>query len=188
MMIQEFEKLTGLTVTTSEYDTIEQMYYEFDGDKQAFCKDFVKNNRLVEVLREIAAGFQGELIDTQGNLELAMGSIERLKAELEREQEWKPWANERAVSQQDYDHLRKSGRQMTDAEAIEWIADEFGFSQEKIRVHRKMKIFEVNRHSQLRTTGETERDPYYDATDWYYVFFSVCGMEYEAYNGMLKQI
>lgn len=199
MMIQEFEKLTGIEVTTEEYAEIEQMYYEFDGDKQAFCKKFVKDNGMVTVLRKM---LKVEKEDHRGaELELAqvrkdydnyshdmVKSMEKLKAQLEKEQEWKPWVPADAVPQNDYDHLKSSGREMSDAEAIEWIAGEWGFSTDKIRINRKMKQYEVNRHNQLRTIGELERDPYYDATDWYYVFFTVCGMEYEAHNGRLIQL
>lgn len=199
MMIQEFEKLTGIEVTTEEYAEIEQMYYEFDGDKQAFCKKFVKDNGMVTVLRKM---LKVEKEDHRGaELELAqvrkdydnyshdmVKAMEKLKAQLEQEQEWKPWVPADAVPQNDYDHLKSSGREMSDAEAIEWIAGEWGFSTDKIRINRKMKQYEVNRHHQLRTIGELERDPYYDATDWYYVFFTVCGMEYEAFNGQLIQL
>ena len=199
MMIQEFEKLTGIEVTTEEYAEIEQMYYEFDGDKQAFCKKFVKDNGMVTVLRKM---LKVEKEDHRGaELELAqvrkdydnyshdmVKAMEKLKAQLEQEQEWKPWVPADAVPQNDYDHLKSSGREMSDAEAIEWIAGEWGFSTDKIRINRKMKKYEVNRHHQLRTVGEIERDPYYDATDWYYVFFTVCGMEYEAHNGTLIQL
>ena len=199
MMIQEFEKLTGIEVTTEEYAEIEQMYYEFDGDKQAFCKKFVKDNGMVTVLRKM---LKVEKEDHRGaELELAqvrkdydnyshdmVKAMEKMKAQLEQEQEWKPWVPADAVPQNDYDHLKSSGREMSDAEAIEWIAGEWGFSTDKIRINRKMKQYEVNRHHQLRTIGEIERDPYYDATDWYYVFFTVCGMEYEAHNGRLIQL
>lgn len=114
--------------------------------------------------------------------------IARLEKQIEQEQEWKPYTDERLVSQEKYDHIHRAGHEMTDAEAIEWIAQEFGFAPEKIRINRAMKTFEVNRHSQLRTIGEIDRRPMYDATDWYYVFFTVAGWEYEAYNGDLNKI
>lgn len=111
-----------------------------------------------------------------------------LEAKLDRELEWKPWTNKDAVDQERYDHLRRVGHEMSEDEAKDWIAGEWGFDRTKIRICRKMKTFERNRHSMLRQVGEIERDPYYDATDWYYVFFRVCGMEYEAYNGTLTQL
>ena len=200
-MIQEFEKLTGLEVNQAEYAVIEQMYYDFNGDKQAFCKKFVKENGLVKVLRELAEGYEGELLSVKAELKAEQKhletyardmnkTIDKLKEQLEKEQEWKPWVPENAVSQERYDHLRNCGssHEMTDEEATKWIADEFGFNADKIRINRKMKRYEVNRHHQLRVVGEKWRNPYYDATDWYYVFFTVCGMEYEAFNGQLIQL
>ena len=195
MMIQEFEKLTGLEVNQAEYAVIEQMYYEFNGDKTAFCKKFVKENGLVKVLRELAEGYEGTLSAVESELKQSKRVIKameekitKLEEKLEKEQEWKPWVPENAVSQDRYDHLKSAGHEMTDEEATEWIADEWGFNPAKIRINRKMKKYEVNRHHRLRVVGEIERDPYYDATDWYYVFFTVCGMEYEAFNGSLIQL
>lgn len=195
MMMNEFTERTGIEPNAEEYAMIEEMYYEFDGDKNAFCKDFVKNNRMLEVQREIVAAVREKVerlrkdqVATDKELHAAQNKIARLEAELEREQEWKPWTDKDAVKQEDYDHLRRVGHEMTDDEAKDWITTEWGFDRSKIRICRKMKTFEKNRHSALRQVGEVDRDPYYDATDWYYVFFRVCGMEYEAYNGSLTQL
>ena len=193
MMIQEFEELTGLHPTMMEYAVIEQLYYEFEGDKREFCKKFAaQDEALLNVARMVASGTKSELDKAQKDAAKEKADLEakvkRLEAALEREQEWKPWMNEDAVKQEDYDHLRSSGHEMSDDEAKDWIAGEFGFDKAKIRINRKMKTFDVNRHHQLRKSGEVDRDPYYDATDWYYVFFTVCGMEYEAYNGSLTQL
>ena len=193
MMIQEFEQLTGLHPTMMEYAVIEDMYYDFDGDKREFCKKFAAQEEpLLNVARMVASETKSDLDRTQKDAAKEKADLEskikRLEEQLEREQEWKAWTNKDAVKQEDYDHLRKAGHEMTDDEAKDWIADEWGFDRSKIRICRKMKTFEVNRHSQLRQVGEIDRDPYYDATDWYYVFFRVCGMEYEAYNGSLNQL
>ena len=193
MMIQEFEELTGLHPTAMEYAVIEELYYDFNGDKREFCKKFTaKENALLNVARMVASETKSDLdkalkdaAETKADLE---AKVKRLEAQLEREQEWKPWTNKDAVTQEDYDHLRRAGREMTDDEAKDWIATEWGFDRSKINICRKMKTFERNRHSALRQVGEVDRDPYYDATDWYYVFFRVCGMEYEAYNGTLTHI
>ena len=117
-----------------------------------------------------------------------MAKVEKLEASLDRELEWKPWTPDDAFSQQRYDELKRSGHEMTDAEAKRWVCDEFGFDYDRIRINRKMNTFEVNRHHQLRKSGEIDRDPYYDATDWYYVFFTVCGMDYEAHDGTFRRI
>ena len=193
MMIQEFEQLTGLHPTMMEYAVIEDMYYDFEGDKREFCKKFAAQDEpLLNVARMVASETKSDLDKAQKEAAKEKADLEakikRLEAQLEREQEWKPWTNEDAVRQEDYDHLRSSGRAMSDEEAKDWIAGEFGFDKSKIRINRKMKTFDVNRHHQLRKSGEVDRDPYYDATDWYYVFFTVCGMEYEAHNGSLSQL
>ncbi len=41
MMISEFIDRTGFEPTAKEYAKIEEAYYNFDGDKDAFCKAFV---------------------------------------------------------------------------------------------------------------------------------------------------
>lgn len=195
MMIQEFENLTGMNVSLEEYAVIEQMYYDFDGNKDQFCEKFVKQNLIMEVIRKLNDNKTVMLEDTVAELEVAQkeidrlnGEISRLNKKLEEEQEWKPWFPERAVKQEAYDHLKRFGHEMTDEEAKQWISDEFGFAPSKIGIHRKMAQQEINRHHRLRTVGKIDRDPYYDATDWYYVFFTVCGSEYEAYNGTLIQL
>ena len=195
MMMQEFTDRTGFEPTLEEYAEIENAYYEFDGDKDAFCADFVKNGGELKVYAARAQKIS-QLKSQMQELDKMMkqaateyeAKIARLEKEIEREQEWKPYNDERLVRQEDYDHIRSAGREMTDAEAIEWIAQEFGFASEKIRINRTMKTFEINRHSQLRKVGEIDRRPMYDATDWYYIFFTVAGWEYEAYNGNLGRI
>lgn len=42
MMLSEFEKLTGLKVTTAEYAKIEAEYMESPDDKAKFCKMWLK--------------------------------------------------------------------------------------------------------------------------------------------------
>ena len=43
MMMSEFIDRTGFEPTAKEYAKIEDAYYNFDGDKDAFCKAFVKD-------------------------------------------------------------------------------------------------------------------------------------------------
>lgn len=195
MMMQEFTERTGFEPTFDEYAEIEEAYYEFDGSKDAFCADFVKNSGALKVYEARAqkiAQLKSQMLELDKLMKQSAAEYEakiaRLEKQIEQEQEWKSYTDERLVPQEDYDHIRRAGHEMTDAEAIEWIAQEFGFAPEKIRINRTMKTFEVNRHSQLRTIGEIDRRPMYDATDWYYVFFTVAGWEYEAYNGNLNKI
>jgi hypothetical protein len=128
-----------------------------------------------------------EILDLKEALYLADKKAKRLERQLEKEQEWKPYTDERLVPQLMYDQLSKFGRKMTDDEATEWIASEFGFDPAKIQIIRTMDTYEINRHNQLRKVGEIDRSPYYDATDWYYVYFTVAGWVYEAYNGSIQK-
>ena len=193
MMIQEFEQLTGLHPTMMEYAVIEDMYYDFGGEKREFCKKFAaREDAMLNVARMVASELKSDLDKAQKDAVKEKADLEakvkRLEEQLEREQEWKPWTNKDAVKEEDYNRLFNTGREMTDDEAKDWIADEWGFDRSKIRINRKMKTYDINRHHQLRQSGEIDRAPFYEATDWYYVFFTVCGMEYEAYNGSLTQL
>lgn len=188
MMMSEFTERTGINPTSEEYSVIEEMYYEFDGDKNAFCKDFTENNRMIKAFRRLIDQKTEESRKANEKAAALEKQVEKLEIKLEAELEWEPWTSKNAVKQEAYDHLKNSGHQMTDDEAVEWIAQEWGFDRTKIRVNHKMKTFEINRHQCLRQSGEIDRSPYYDATDWYYVFFTVRGMDYEAYNGTLIQL
>ena len=197
MMIHEFTDLTGFEPSPEEYAEIEEQYYAFDGDKRAFCQHFLKNGGIQKVYDkrlETIERLRSEQVEVEKNLMQTIkekdAQIARLEAALEREQEWRPWTNEKAINQNQYNALSNDGssHEMTDEEAKEWISSECGFSPDRIRINRKMKVFEVSRHHRLRQVGEIDRRSFYDATDWYYVFFTVCGLEYEAYNGSLTQL
>lgn len=49
MMIEEFTARTGYKPTFEEYRAIEQQYYEFDGDKDAFCQKWRAEMRNAEM-------------------------------------------------------------------------------------------------------------------------------------------
>ena len=44
MMLSEFVERTGFEPLPFEYEKIEEAYYNFDGDKDAFCKAFVEGD------------------------------------------------------------------------------------------------------------------------------------------------
>lgn len=188
MMISEFIERTGFEPSAEEYAEIEEAYYSFDGNKDAFCKAWVEDGGIERTNRARIRRIS-ELEDLlKKTAKEAARKVADLEQKLERELEWTAYKDERLVSCADYDRLASFGRKMTDAEAVEWIAQEFGFDPAKIRINRKMKTYDVNRHHQLRQAGEMSRDPIYDATDYYYVFFTVAGWEYEATNGSLNRI
>lgn len=45
MMMSEFVERTGVEPTYEEYHYIEESYYEFDGNKDEFCKAWLKDKR-----------------------------------------------------------------------------------------------------------------------------------------------
>ena len=52
MMIEEFEKRTGIFVTSRLYKEIERRYMELDIDKDTFCKNYKANkNGLAESIQ-----------------------------------------------------------------------------------------------------------------------------------------
>lgn len=198
MMIQEFEKLTGIEVSMEEYAEIEQMYYEFDGDKQAFCKKFVKDNGMVTVLRKLLKvekedhrGAELELAELRKNYETysrdMISAVEKLKKELDKEQEWEPYEYRENAKQADYEKLANAGaRELTDSEAVEMLADWWGFQPSRIKIIRTVNKIEKNRHGACRRCGEYDRKPLYDATDWNYIRFDCGMMTYEMINGELS--
>ena len=197
MLYREFTERTGIYPDANMYAAIEDAYYDFDGDKNDFCKAYKANkDGLAEKIAissckraEIALNKKDEEIeDVRDDLNQAKAKIMRLEAQLERELEWKPYNDKDAVSDNDYVMGKAAAHQiMEDDEAKAWISEEFGFAKNKIAILHERGEFEISRHGQLRKIGEVNRDPWYNATDWYYVQFQVCGMIYEAYNGSLIQ-
>lgn len=194
MMISEFIERTGFEPTADEYRQIEEAYYNFDGDKDAFCKAFVENAGEKKIYRHRAdyiADLESQLVDSEkahkAEIAKLQAEIANIRCELDRELEWKPAADTGTnMSQHDYEHLASSGRQMTDDEAKTLIADECGFSPEKIRILHEVSTYEVNKHHQLRKADSFDRKPVYESTDWNYVRFDCAYFMYELVNGELR--
>lgn len=115
--------------------------------------------------------------------------VAELKAALEKEEEWKVSENSGTqMSQDDYLALERCGDVMTEDKAAEWVAEEFGFKPEAVKIKTKVGTYEVNRHRRVRNGETYERKPIYCSTDWNYVRFNVTGnvtWQYEAVNGEL---
>ena len=117
--------------------------------------------------------------------------VDRLTARIEREEEWKPYeGNDGNTPQAKYDELASdaSAKELSDDEAAQIIADEFGFERDRIRIVREINTYEINRHGRLRKAGTTPRRPLFDAWDYYYIRFDVIGnarMSWEVYGGDL---
>lgn len=188
MMINEFEKLTGVYPTADLYAAIEAAYYEFDGDKVAFCKAYTANtDGIAEKIRDsVNAAAVKAQSEHAAELTRKDIQIDALTKQVEREQEWKPYVDTNNYQQAEYDHLRSAGRVMTDDEAKDLLYDEFGFAREKVTILHSVPKYEVNRHRQLRKVGEIERLPLYEATDWNYIRFDCGVMTYELINDELR--
>ena len=194
MMMSEFIDRTGFEPTSDEYKQIECAYYDFDGDKDAFCKAFIKNGgdlKIYKARAEEIARLRSQMLETEKQFKKDVADrdrrIDQLTAELDKELEWRPAADTGTnMEQERYEHLVRSGRKMTDQEAREFIADECGFSADKITIHHKASTYEVNKHHRLRVAAEYNRDPVYASTDWNYVRFDCAHFMYELVNGELR--
>lgn len=188
MMLEEFENRTGIYPDARMYQAIEEEYLQFDGDKDAFCKAYKlnANGMASKIQRKINESAWKEERKAETEKTELLKQIADLQKKLDREQEWKPYEMEENTRQADYDHLRHSGRVMTDEEAKDLLYDWFGFAKEKTTILHSVPTYEINRHGQLRRTGETERLPLYEATDWNYIRFDCGRMTYELYNDQIN--
>lgn len=190
MLIQEFEQRTGFFPTLQQYAVIEQAYYDFDGEKDAFCAAFKKNeNGLAEWIQsQVNETASAERNAAKKAIAERDKRIKELEEALEREQEWRPHVDKDNVQQADYIKLREDRftRVLSDDEAKDLLYQWFGFAREKIKIHHSVPQYEVNRHRMLRKVGEIERLPLYNATDWNYIRFDCGCMCYELQNDDLR--
>ena len=194
MMISEFIERTSFEPTASEYAKIEEAYYNFNGNKDEFCKAFMKNDgekKIYKARAEEIAQLKSQLVEMEkqhkAEVEAHEKQIAELTAELDRELEWKPCDGSGTnMTQERYEHLAKCGKTMTDEEAAAFIADECGFALEKIHILHEVNTYEVNKHSRLRKSGTFDRAPVYESSDWNYVRFDCAYFMYELVNGELR--
>lgn len=190
MMIEEFEKLTGIYPSAEAYTVIESYYLDYSGTKQDFCKAFRGNTDGLaqRIQRELNSIHWKKERDSKATHAKMASEIETLKKQLEREQEWRPYEDTDNVQQADYEKLLTAGdtKVMTDDEAKDLLYNWFGFAKEKVQILRSIPTYEVNRHRRLRKVGEQQRAPLYNATDWNYIRFNCGRMSYELYNDELR--
>lgn len=81
--------------------------------------------------------------------------INRLKEQLDREQEWRVYEIKENVRQNDYENLvkQKDTYFLTDGEAKIMLYDWYGFATKKVTIRRTVPMYQINRHQQLRTAG-----------------------------------
>lgn len=189
MMREEFEKLTGFYPTLSMYEVIEARYLAAAEDKTAFCKAFVKNTDGLadSIQREADMKALRERREQVTENEKLKAEIEHLKAQLEREQEWKPYEKVSKMSRDRYEELAEDGntKHFSATEAALWISSEFGFQTGMIKIVWDIPTYEISRHNYIRKSGKENRAPVYNATDWNYIRFDCANWQYEVVNGQL---
>lgn len=205
MMMSEFIERTGFQPLPFEYEKIEEAYYNFDGDKDAFCRAFVKADGEKKVYQARAAEIDrlnGKILEmdraSKRDSEVYEKRIADLQAQLDKELEWKPSEGTGTnMTQADYESLlacctgdHGDPHVMSEGEARMLVAEEFGFNPERVEIITTVHTYEVNKYRRLRKAGIYTRQPLYNATDWNYVRFNVrgagCTWMYEMVNGALE--
>lgn len=88
MMIQEFTARTNYQPEYEEYKYIEESYYEFDGDKDAFCQQWKKDKksgkwaleyRLRKALDDQKAMYEEQLKEKEDTLQWYREQYEELQ-------------------------------------------------------------------------------------------------------------
>lgn len=201
MMLSEFVERTGFEPLPFEYEKIEEAYYNFDGDKDAFCKAFVEDDGEWKIYQARAAEIDrlnGRILEMDKAAKKDGEEYERrlafFQAELDKEQEWKPYEFTQNVSQAEYTKLVKciaggSAHYMTDDEALDWICREFGFDRSQVTILHEIDEQEINRHNHCRASGrKLDRRPVYCATDYHYIRFNAGNgaWQWEARDGQIR--
>lgn len=194
MMLSEFTERTGFVPTDDEYSKIEDAYYNFAGNKDAFCQSWLKDGGIQKALAsrlERIRQLEGRILEMEHEDRLERMELDRkleaLQKELDNELEWKPCRDTGTQMEQDrYEKLLRTGRQMSDEEAKAFIADECGFDVDKIKLVPTVETYDVNKYHRLRKAAAFDRVPLYEATDWNYVRFDCAQFAYEFINGELR--
>lgn len=195
MMMSEFIDRTGFTPTYEEYQKIEEAYYNFDGNKDAFCKAFVECNGEKEICSTRAKKIdqlKSQLVESDRNIkeltERYEQKIRLLQAQLDAELEWKPCDGGTNMEQDRYEALLNSGtsKKMSTEEAKQFLADECGFDPDRIHIITEVSTYEANKYHQMRKAATYTREPVYESSDWNYVRFDCGNFMYEFVNGDIR--
>ena len=193
MLLKEFIERTGFEPTAEEYAEIEERYYNFDGDKDAFCKEFSKNNfsEMLKARKEKIEQLKSSILEQEkmfrAEAEKSAKEIKRLQSELDKELEWKPCTAGTNMAQNDYESLKNIGKTLTDEEAKDIIYQEFGFAPDKVQIIHTVSTYEANKYSLMRKKETFDRTPVYDVSDYNYIRFDCAGWFYEMVNGELER-
>ena len=193
MMKEEFEKLTGLQVGPEVYHLMECVYMNSPQlDKQAFCEQYKGNigfSNLLNLVEQELVELQRRVEETDAVMSQELVSkdtqIKSLEEKLDKELEWKlAESTGTNLSQEEYEKVEMI---ITEAspkfDAVKFVADEWRFQEEYIRIIKTVHTYEKNRHGMLRVKDTYEREPFYVTTDWNYVRFDLNDMQYDVVNG-----
>lgn len=194
-MKEEFEKLTGLQVGPEVYHLVECVYMNSPQlDKQAFCEQYKGNtgfSNLLNLVEQELVELQRRVEETDAVMSQELVSkdakIKSLEEKLDKELEWKLAENTGTnLPQEEYEKVEMIIAETSPKfDAVKFVADEWRFQEEYIRIVKTVHTYEKNRHGVLRVKDTYEREPFYASTDWNYVRFDVNDMHYEVVNGEL---
>ncbi len=208
MTLQEFTDRTGFYPDDALFKAIESRRLFAAKDKEIFCKAYKENKSgLAEAIqreantaiRRTEQGYTAKLARLTRQLDETQKDLAEAYKEFNKELEWRPYYSYGSdMSQEEYNELEEicTGmdgelKAMSEAEAKELIAEEFGFSPDKIEIVDAVHTYEINRHGELRKASEYKRPPLYGSSDHNYIRFNVrCAAtiwHYEMINGELEE-
>lgn len=195
MMKEEFEKLTGLQVGPEVYHLVECVYMNSPQiDKKAFCEQYkgdIGFSNMLNLVEQELVELQRRVEETDAVMSQELVSkdaqIKSLEEKLDKDLEWKLAENTGTnLPQEEYEKVEMIIAETSPKfDAVKFVADEWRFQEEYIRIIKTVHTYEKNRHGMLRVKDTYEREPFYVSTDWNYVRFDVNDMQYEVVNGEL---
>lgn len=183
MMQKEFEELTGVIVSNSEYASIEKEYMSCEDEKRIFCKKWVKNGGAAMLAKNRLA----EIERLNAQVLALKNEASALREKLDKAQKWNLVVDSKKT-QTEYEEIERDassgiGRFLTDEEAIQVIADETGFDKDKVIIRHSVSAYEVSNSGETRNTKQIPREPIYVSSDYMYIRFAVkCGAWLDEYK------
>lgn len=132
---------------------------------------------------------EAEAKEAREKLTEAEAKVKALTRRIELYEGWRPYEDAHNAKQSWYEKLAEDARELSDEEAIKMIADEFGFVPERITIIHEVPKQEISNQQRVRTVGQYERKPLFEAWDYNYIRFNVKAngtMAYEMVDGQLN--
>lgn len=135
---------------------------------------------------------QAELKTIKAKLAKAEAERDALAKELERAEGWREYEDPHNAKQSFYAELERDislgcAHEMSDSEARELIAKEFGFALERIVIVHEVARLEISCQRRTRVNGSYNRKAIFAAWDYNYIRFNIIGhgtpRAYEMING-----